>query len=113
MMLNPLLILYLKTQVLTLPEKLQCLLFTLRNTEKKCWLRNSVLVCNCQKQWDIGVMLAVQHSVCMLLFMLVQCEMAKVRRTMYIVHQIIEDSAEAYNIIQICICLILLSLYVA
>ena len=69
MMLNPLLILCLKTQVLTLPGKLQCLLFTLRNTEKKCWLRNSVLVCNCQKQWDIGVMLVVQHSVCMLLFM--------------------------------------------
>ena len=76
MMLNPLLILYLKTQVLMLTGKLQCLLFTLWSTEKKCWLRNPVLVCNCQAMGYryyasypapctnvMYLMLVIQHSV--------------------------------------------------
>ena len=76
MMLNPLLILYLKTQVLMLTGKLQCLLFTLWSTEKKCWFRNPVLVCNCQAMGYryyasypapctnvMYFMLVIQHSV--------------------------------------------------
>ena len=76
MMLNPLLILYLKTQVLMLTGKLQCLLFTLWSTEKKCWFRNPVLVCNCQAMGYryyasypapctnvMYLMLVIQHSV--------------------------------------------------
>ena len=46
-------------------------------------------------QWDIGIMLVIQHSVRMYLtLMAIQCEMVKVRRTVYIVHRIVEDSAE-------------------
>ena len=43
------------------------------------------------------LMLVIQHSVrnaMYLMLMAIQCEMVKVCRTMYIVHQIVEDSAE-------------------
>ena len=63
MMLNPLLILYLKTQVLMLTGKLQCFFF-LRFEEQR---RNAGFVtlylCATVKQWDIGIMLVIQHSV--------------------------------------------------
>ena len=91
-------ILYLKTHVFILPGKLQCLLDTLWSTEKKFWLRNSVPGCNCQA---MGYMYYASYpafctNMMYLVLMAIQCETVKVRRTMYIVHQIVEDSAEEY-----------------